>query len=168
MAQGWSEMDVAKAALSFLGPRRDFATTPELLPCGISNRLSSGRTEAIPVLRAAVAAACSDSVLTWPLLGCLAAGEVFYEAARRCALDVLRYDYFYLGASVLPDLIEASVRCGGVDRAEATLSRLSERARSAARTVSSDSSPARGRCSLRTATRRSCIARLSPDSKNVA
>jgi DNA-binding CsgD family transcriptional regulator len=249
LAQGCSEVDVAKAALTFLGPRRHFATTAELLLCGISIRHSSGRTEAIPVLRAAVAAACNESEFAWPLLGCLAAGEVFddkawellatrwveldrsrgalttlplalnylswcevlngrfgvadanmaeahdisnltgfrgllgdpapadllllawrgdpemtrvaarammqdgvergqgaalghaqaaltilelsvgqYEEARNCALDVLRYDYFYLGASVLPDLIEACVRCEDVDRAEATLTGLSERA----------------------------------------
>jgi DNA-binding CsgD family transcriptional regulator len=249
LAQGSRDIDVARAALSALGSRTDFTTTAELLLYGVSVRLTTGRSAAIPFLQSAVAAASRDTEPTWPFLGCLTAGEVFddrawaslaarwveqdrgrgalttlpvalnylswsevlngrfgvaaacmseaheisgltgfrgllgepspadlllmawqgdaektraaaqtmvrdgiergqgaaighaqaalailelscgrYEVAKRCALDVFEYDYFYLGTAVLPDLIEASVRCGDVKCAENALARLSDQA----------------------------------------
>ena len=51
-----------------------------------------------------------------------------YQAALKCALDVYEDDNPDLGTHVLPDLVEAAVRCGQAGLAEAGLGRLSERA----------------------------------------
>ena len=51
-----------------------------------------------------------------------------YQAALRCALGVYDDDAPFFGTQVLPDLVEAAVRCGETGLAEAALGRLAERA----------------------------------------
>jgi len=51
-----------------------------------------------------------------------------YQAALTCALDVYREDLFYLGTLTLPDMVEAAVRAGELETANAALRRLSQRA----------------------------------------
>ncbi len=51
-----------------------------------------------------------------------------YQAALKCALDVYEDDNPDVGTHVLPDLVEAAVRCGQAGLAEAGLGCLAERA----------------------------------------
>ena len=51
-----------------------------------------------------------------------------YQAALRNALGVYENNAPFFGDQVLPDLIEAGVRCGETEQAEAALARLTERA----------------------------------------
>jgi len=61
-------------------------------------------------------------------LATLELGRGEYAAALNCAADVYDEDIFYLGTLVLPDLIEAAVRCGKDDVATSGLERLVDRA----------------------------------------
>ena len=54
-----------------------------------------------------------------------------YQAAVQCALSVFQDDHPFLGTHVLPDLVEAAVRCGETGLADAALGRLAERAAAA-------------------------------------
>ncbi len=73
----------------------------------------------------------SQSIFTQYCLAVLELGLGNYQAALQCALDVFQDDGLALGPPVLPDLVEAAMRCGEAGPAGAALGQLAERAAAA-------------------------------------
>jgi len=70
----------------------------------------------------------ADIAIAQSSLAVLELGRGEYAAALSCAADAYDEDIIYAGTLVLPDLVEAAVRCGEGDVAASALERLAERA----------------------------------------
>ena len=92
-----------------------------------------GNDQARPMARAVMAEAAARGqglavVLSYYVLTILELGLGRYQEARIAALKVFDDDPLYIGSIALADAVEATVRSGDADAAEAALARLCDRA----------------------------------------